>query len=179
MECSEFSESKSERLADYMILDPMNQEPVNMFYFNAHFVEKIELGFKASPIDFDHASNPVNMTVNAVHYGNPNSTKPNHPRPNPPPLFHFLSPSVSPCSSPFPIQLQLQLPAFQTQLQTHQALPSLHLQEFRRISLHLERGMRCAQTKFSRHNSNHRHHPDVPFMQKRSPYWLPVQNHLQ
>ena len=58
---SKFNISYSDKLADYTHLDPMNQEPVNMFYFNAKFVERIELGFKANPITFDHASNPVNI----------------------------------------------------------------------------------------------------------------------
>ena len=75
----------------------MNQEPVNVFYFNTEFIEDIALGFKANPIDFDHASSPVNMTVNAVHYGNPNPTKPNYPRPKPPP----------PLPTPIPLSLTL------------------------------------------------------------------------
>ena len=70
-----------------MNLNPMNQEPINMFYFNAEFIDRIESRFKVNPFDFDHASNPVNVTVNAVHYGNPNPTKSYPPRPTPPPFI--------------------------------------------------------------------------------------------
>ena len=93
---SEFNISYSGELAKYTWQDPINQEPVNTFYFNTEFIEDIAIGFKANPIDFDHASSPVNMTINAVHYGNPNPTKPNHPRP-PPPL-------------PIPIPISLTVP---------------------------------------------------------------------
>ena len=84
-----------------MNLNPMNQELINMFYFNAEFIDRIESRFKVNPFDFDHASNPVNVTVNAVHYGNPNPTKSYPPRPTPP--LHLipilLSPTLSPTSS--------------------------------------------------------------------------------
>ena len=62
----------------------MNLEPISIFYFNARFVTKIESGFKANPFDFDHALNPVNVNVNAVHYGNPHPTKPYRSNPTPP-----------------------------------------------------------------------------------------------
>ena len=74
-------------------MNPMNQEPINMFYFNAEFIKNIRTGFKVNPIDFDHASNPVNMSVNAVHYGNPRPTSP-PPFPIPIPLSPTLSPTV-------------------------------------------------------------------------------------
>ena len=55
---SKFNITYKDKLADHMSQDPMNLEPVNIFFFNAKFVTKIEPGFKANPIDFDHALNP-------------------------------------------------------------------------------------------------------------------------
>ena len=89
---SEFNISYLERLVEYVNLNPMNQEPINMFYFNAEFIKNIGTGFKVNPINFDHASNPVNMSVNAVHYGNPLPTSP--PFPIPIPLSPTLSPTI-------------------------------------------------------------------------------------
>ena len=89
---SEFNIMYLEKLADHISQDPMNQEPVSIFYFNAKFVTKIELGFKANPVDFDHALPPINVNVNAVHYGNPHPT-------NPTPSQSYYAPH-HPCSKP-------------------------------------------------------------------------------
>ena len=48
-------------------MNPKNLQPRETFYFNAEFIKKIALGFKANPINFDHTSNPMNLNVNAVH----------------------------------------------------------------------------------------------------------------
>ena len=63
---SKFNITYLEKLADHISQNPINLEPINIFYFNAKFVTKLESGFKANPTNFDHASNPVNMIVNAV-----------------------------------------------------------------------------------------------------------------
>ena len=73
-----------DKLDDHTSQNPMNLEPVSIIYFNARFVTKIELGFEANPVNFDHALPPVNVNINAVHYGNPNPTKPYYSNPTPP-----------------------------------------------------------------------------------------------
>ena len=55
---SEFNITYSDKLADHISQDPMNQKPVSIFYFNAKFVTKIESGFKANLVDFAHALPP-------------------------------------------------------------------------------------------------------------------------
>ena len=78
---SEFNIIYLDKISNYAALDPMNMRPSSTFYFNAECVTKIETEFKANPIDFNPASNPMN--VNAVHYGNPQPTKLNYAKPNP------------------------------------------------------------------------------------------------
>ena len=73
-------------------MNPRNLQPSNTFYFNAKFVRKIAKGFKANPVDFDRTSNPMNMNVNAVHYGKPQPANYNHTNPNP---CSFPNPSNS------------------------------------------------------------------------------------
>ena len=80
---SEFNIIYSDKLGDHTSQNPMNLEPLSIFYFNARFVAKMESGFKANPVDFDHALPPVNVNVNAVHYRNPHPTKPYHSKPTP------------------------------------------------------------------------------------------------
>ena len=80
---SEFIITYSNKIAKYHAMNPTNLQPSNTFYFNADFVKKIETGYKANPIDFNHTSNPMNVNVNAVQYGNPQPTHHSHANPNP------------------------------------------------------------------------------------------------
>ena len=106
---SEFIITYSDKIGEYHAMDPKNLQPRNTFYFNAEFIKKIETGFKANPIDFDHTSSPMNVNVNAVHYRNPQPANYNHANPNPrsfpkpsPPRSNFNSSSskapLRPCS---------------------------------------------------------------------------------
>ena len=63
---SEFNIIYPDKLDDNTSQDPMHQEPVSIFYFNAKFVAKIKSGFKANSVDFNHALPPVNVNVRAV-----------------------------------------------------------------------------------------------------------------
>ena len=64
---SEFIITYSDKIAEFHTMNPKNLQPRETFYFNAEFIKKIALGFKANPINFDHTSNPMNLNVNAVH----------------------------------------------------------------------------------------------------------------
>ena len=103
---TELINSYSDKIAEFHDMSPRNMQPNHTFYFNAEFVRKIAKGYRANPVDYNRASNPTNMNVNAVHYTNPKPRSSPNPNYTPPPLQTHTptaTPVPTPTATPAPI----------------------------------------------------------------------------